>query len=147
MRTAFLATQSRLNELTSIPYIDQDYGDLDFSDQPPFPQGSILIKVAILKSVDIDEDGSRQMCTANVIVRYWIDKQRLDTSNIAPDDMRTRSLDYYDITEAIHNKLQGFSTEEIDRFSRESQVLEDRRDNKMVMRYVYRTSFIQVTGN
>jgi len=145
MRIAFLASQQQLSGIAALTWVAKDNGELDrYEGKPAVPPNCVLVKVSITRTEDISD--KRQKCWGNVIVRYWADVTKSETSNKAPESALARSLAYYDTVDDIYTCLQGFYNVELDTFSRTSQAEEERRDGLVIMRFVFATSWIDLTA-
>jgi hypothetical protein len=145
MDIAYLATRKLLNELGTLAWIDEDTGQLDrYDTKPSVPPNSVLISINILSTEDISI--TRQLVKAAIVLRYWFDVVKTETSNKAPDEAVIRSLAYNDTIKAIYKKLQGYADDELDTFSRQSDVKEQRADGLTIRRMIYTTSFYDLSA-
>ncbi|MEO7212644.1 hypothetical protein [Mucilaginibacter sp.] len=145
MKIPFLKTRALLKEITSVKYADEDTGQIDnYDTKPSIPPNSVLITINLLNTQDISE--TRQLCRVAVVMRFWYDPVKQETSSLAPDAAVTRSLAHNDTIDAIYKKFQGYFDDEIDTFSRQSDVKETRRDTLCIRKMVYTTSYIDLTA-
>ncbi|MBD1394274.1 hypothetical protein [Mucilaginibacter glaciei] len=143
MKIPFLTTQQLLNELNLFSWIAEDNGELDeYETKPSVPPNCALITINVISTQDISD--TRQMVKVAIVIRYWYSLAKTETSNKAPVEAVMRSLAYNDVPDAVYKKLQGYADDELDTFSRQSDVKETRRDSLQVRRMTYTTSYLDL---
>ncbi|RAV56687.1 hypothetical protein DIU36_14900 [Mucilaginibacter rubeus] len=143
MKTTFLTTRNLISQIPSITWVDKDKGQLEnYDSMPPIPPNSVLITVNINRTQEIGD--GRKIWFVSIIIRFYADVVKSETSNKAPDEAVERSLKYYDDVEAIYDKLQDYTDNELDTFNMQSAAEESRRDGLTIMRFVFNTSFVRL---
>lgn len=114
MNSTFLTSiENKLKELTTLKYIDEDWGQLDYY-SPNFPVKwpCCLIDVtgAVFSDIGVDKSASprnRQEGMANVSLTF-ASLKLTNSSAMAPTGQKTNSWALYGIMEDAHKLLQGF---------------------------------------
>jgi hypothetical protein len=99
--------KTRLQGVTELKYIDEDWGQLDYySAAPPVKFPCALIDIDNVRWSD--EGNQTQIGIANVVVR--LANMRLSNSNVkAPAGQKAKSLSFFDTVMHIHQKLHTWS--------------------------------------
>ena len=99
--------KTRLQGVTELKYIDEDWGQLDYySASPPVKFPCVLIDIDSVRWTD--QGNQTQIGIANVAVR--LANMRLSNSNVkAPTAQKTKSLSFFDTVMHIHQKLHTWS--------------------------------------
>jgi len=99
--------KTRIEPVTGLKYVDEDWGQLDYySGGPPVKFPCALVDIG---QVQWSDNGNQvQIGTGSVIIR--IADQRISNSNVkAPVAQKTKSLSFFDLIMYIHQKLHGWS--------------------------------------
>ncbi|MCZ2084147.1 MAG: hypothetical protein LC112_07715 [Flavobacteriales bacterium] len=113
MKTLYLKLIELLSQIPEIKYIDLNYGQLQ-EEKPPLVYPAVLIN---MNASSDDVDGFFQIYTANIELTI-ICKMLGESNQKAPELIRFQALHYLDISEKIYLKLQGFSDDNFDSFTR-----------------------------
>ena len=113
MKTLYLKLIELLSEIPELKYIDLNCGQLQ-EEKPPIAYPAVLINMNS-DSEDID----KLFQNNDGIFELTIVCKLLSESNSnAPEDVRVRSLKYLELSDSIWKKLQGYSDNELENFSR-----------------------------
>lgn len=116
MKTLYLKLIELLTEIPELKYIDLDFGQLQ-EEKPPLIYPAVLIKIDA--SVTDEVQDVFQIMTGNFDLTLCV--KMLNESNAAsPVEVREKALEYFDITEKIYEKLQGFANSKFESFSRKT---------------------------
>ncbi|HLW09763.1 MAG TPA: hypothetical protein VKX35_05140 [Fermentimonas sp.] len=108
MKTIYNDILSRLKEkVPAIKWIDFDTGQLESPERPAVAFPCALISISISGASDITDNV--QDCTGRIRIRLAFDQQ-MRTEASAPDTVRNKSLQPYDIIADVYSALQGFAT-------------------------------------
>jgi len=145
MKTLYLKTLAKLQEITDLKYIDLDTGQLDAPDADgryPVNFPCALIGVQIPRARDHNQAGSKQEVEALINIRLGVDFSG-NTSSTTPEGVRAESLGYFELADLIWEKLQGWKDSELSQFSRVSAREERRGDRVKVVNIPFSTGYIQ----
>jgi hypothetical protein len=144
MKIIFKTTVGLLSSIPGVRWTDKDKKQIDIYDtKPAVPFPCNLIKVAILSADTVTTE--QQRCTGSIVVRTASDLSVSETSDKAPDTAVERSLSYYDIVDAVYDKLQGFTDDQIESIDMKSCVEEERRDGLTVVKTTFEVVFMKYT--
>lgn len=94
-----------LAEVTEIKWVDHDFDQLEISERPPVKFPCLLIDFN--ETVYEDQQFSQY---ANMRIRFRLAFDRWQsTSSITPDAVKELGLQYYEIEQKLHEKLQGWN--------------------------------------
>ncbi|MDR3057749.1 MAG: hypothetical protein LBU84_06370 [Prevotella sp.] len=150
MKTVYNAILGQLNNLIekkSLRWVDMEKGQLKQTgdkERPPLAYPCALIGIALPRCKDVSDKS--QDCTATITVRLVFDPMLSErTSAGAPDDVRNKALDPYDVIADVYKALQGFSTDHFDCLSRTSQG-EETHASLFVYKQTYNCQFEDITA-
>lgn len=114
MKTLYLKLIELLSEIPELKYIDLNFGQLQ-EEKPPLIYPAVLINIDA--SVTDDVQDVFQIMTGNFELTLCV--KILNESNVAsPVEVREKALEYFEISETIYKKLQGFQDSYFESFSR-----------------------------
>lgn len=142
MKKLFLYLRDKLTALPSINWVDLDKGQLNHYDTRPaidFP--AVLLKIEYPTTAKLSR--KEQQCAVLITVSIVYDCFD-DTDSITDADLLQQSLQVYDITEEVHDALQGEIDNSIMRAPLERLSVRDpnRNDQLKVLQYTYSTRII-----
>ncbi len=150
MKTIYNAILGQLKSLTdnkTLRWVDMEKGQLKQTgdkERPPLAYPCALIGIALPKCTDVTD--KIQDCTATITVKLVFDPMLSErTSAAAPDDVRNKALDPYDVIADVYKTLQGFSTENFDCLSRTSQG-EETHASLFVYKQTFTCDFEDITA-
>lgn len=116
MKTLYLKLIELLTEIPELKYIDLNFGQLQ-EEKPPLIYPAVLINIDA--SVTDDVQDIFQIMTGNFDLTLCV--KILNESNAAsPVEVREKALEYFEISEKIYKKLQGFKDSYFESFSRKT---------------------------
>ena len=142
MKEIYTLIAERLqNEVEDIKWIDLDNGQIDFFEyrsNVDFPAVLINIKFPICENVGTD---GTQECDVDIELRCVFNL--FDETNIhAPEEVRERALEIFDIMNKIHSCLQNWRNDgTCGVLRRTSLTKENRTDGSKVYDLTYRTTY------
>lgn len=141
----YLKTLARLTEtVPELHYIDQDLGQLEnYGQRPPVSWPCVLLEVDEFDFSDI-QNGTTQLGEGFLIVRLAYPAYSA-SNNLAPEAVRLKALEYYDLEQKIHEALHGWSSDGFSKLLRRKSKLERRDDDIRVRVIPYATSFTDDT--
>lgn len=145
MKDFFIALSDKLKEVTTLKWIDEDMGQMDFYEIRPsvaFPCALIDIELPDCKDLNTTE----QNVTARITLRLCFEPTG-QSNTAAPVATRERSLTRWETVDALFNLLQGWSGTTFTELSRKSQVTEKREDKYKVIQQVWETTFVEAVEN
>lgn len=108
MQKLLTDTLDRLKaEVSALKYIDEDWGQLDFY----FPNPPVKFPCALVDATQVNwsNQGRRgQMGLVQVKVRI-ADMKLSNTSNAAPQAQKDKAFAIYDVLQAVHRALHGWT--------------------------------------
>lgn len=149
MRTIYEAVMKRLKDkVPAIQWVDLDYGQLEqigTNGRPPVAYPCALVTIDLPKCNSITD--TIQSCMANITIRLGFDPLGNGrTAENAPDDVRDKALNPYDVIASVHAAIQGFETKNFNTMSRIRQEKESRREY-FIYRMVYACEFEDDTAD
>lgn len=111
---AFLeAVQTKLNDVTELKYIDEDWGQMDsYSPNPPtkFPCALIDITSMIFSNIGKDNSATpiNRQATEGTITIIIANLKLTNTSKAAPQTQKDQAWKIWEIIENIHQLLHGW---------------------------------------
>jgi hypothetical protein len=149
MKTIYKAIVERLEPMledNTIRWIDWDKGQLKkISDKnrPPVNYPCALIRISVAKKTDITD--TIQDCVATVTITLAFDPALyMRSSANAPEDVREKALEPYEVIADIYKRLQGYNTPNFDYLTRKSQG-EVTHNNLFVYQIVFECEFEDYT--
>jgi hypothetical protein len=146
MGDIFKIIMGLLTGIDGVAWVDKDNKQLDiFDTKPAVPFPCILIRV----SIPLTETAGPgiQVCTGQVIIRIASDLSVSETSSKAPQAALDRSLAYFNLVDAVYNKLQGYADNYIQNLERVSSMEEDRRDGLTVVKTSFSVIFEETVAS
>ena len=140
----FLKIRARLmDKVPELRYIERDLGQLEVPNRPPVSWPCALITVDEFEFSDI---GGNQAQTGDgfVIIRLGLASYSSAT-NLTPDNVTLKALEYFDLEQKIHLALHGWRDEGFSKLLRRKSKQEQREDNLMVRVIPYAVSFEDYT--
>jgi hypothetical protein len=109
MKNIYTEIIARLTtEVPELKYIDLDKGQLsDFEMRPAVKFPCALIGIQLPLTKDLDQNRTRQSCTALVSIRLaweFVGKTAAHTK----EQQREQSLEYFDLIDKVYEALQGW---------------------------------------
>ncbi len=142
MKEIYTLIAERLqNEVEDIKWIDLDNGQIDFFEyrsNVDFP--AVLINIKYPNCENVGTDGTQE-CDVEIELRCVFNL--FDETNIhAPDEVRERALEIFDIVNKIHATLQNWRNDgTCGVLRRTSLTKENRTDGSKVYDLTYRTTY------
>ncbi|SFV32300.1 hypothetical protein [Thermoflavifilum thermophilum] len=116
MKQIFETIMQLLTSVQALKYIDLDKGQIDQYDiRPAIAFPAALISLEIMNADD--ETDTLQRVQLQITIRVAFDFSP-STSAIAPADVRSTNLQFFDVVDGIYHALQGYTDETIDSISR-----------------------------
>ena len=141
MKDFFLQLTEKLAEITTLKWIDEDMGQLDFYEtRPPVVFPCALVDIELPDCTDLNT--TEQNVTARITLRLAFEPTG-QSNTAAPDATRQRSLTRWETVDAVFNLLQGWNGTTFTELSRRTQVTEKREDKYKVIQQVWETTFIE----
>ena len=138
MKTLFKAITAQLKTVTELKWIDEDKGQMNFTKPPVlFPAALVTISYPSIQNLN----NTKQRVSANITVKLCFDYGG-NTNIETPEIARDQSLGYYDIMEAVHEALQGFTTGEFNELKRVNVLPILRPDAYKTTSVLYSTEFL-----
>ncbi|MFV0310848.1 MAG: hypothetical protein ACK5KN_04270 [Dysgonomonas sp.] len=151
MKAIYQPVINRLSSLlqdNTLRWADMDKGQLKKvgeKDRPPLNYPCALISINIGSTKDITD--TVQDCRATVTMTLAFDPaQYMRSSAGAPEDVRDKALEPYDIIARVYGLLQGFGTDAFDSLRRRSQG-EVAHNSLFVYRIVFNCEFEDNTAD
>ncbi len=116
MKSLYLKLIELLTEIPELKYIDLNFGQLQ-EEKPPLIYPAVLIKIDA--SVTDDVQDFFQIMTGNFELTLCV-KMLNESNAAAPEDVREKALQYFDISEKIYKKLQGYQDSNLESFSQKT---------------------------
>jgi hypothetical protein len=114
MKQFLESTQAKINEVSGINYIDEDWGQLDeYSQNTPVKWPCCLIDMSSVDFSDIGTDKkaipqNRQEGTGSITVTF-ANLKLTNTSFKAPQEQKDNARSILDLIEEAHGKIHGFA--------------------------------------
>jgi hypothetical protein len=123
-----MAVQAKITEVTSIKWVDQNYGQLDSYDiKPP-----VLFPCALIDLVGFtyeDQPDGRQRANGRLVISLST-APYTPSNNVTSNERVAKALNYYDIEEAVVAALHNWTpTPGADKLLRRSVDKVEREDN------------------
>lgn len=113
-------------ELPTIPYIEQDLGQLGSED----PRKMLMFPAVLIDFPNTpfsNLQGNNQLGQPTISVTLVFDNYS-QTNNLAPDTIREAGLNYLDVEQKLYMALQGFETDYCEALSRTNASGHNRND-------------------
>lgn len=136
MKDIYFIVKDQLSAINGL-YVDKDYGQLEEL-QPPVKFPCALLAISYPECSDLTGSDQRVRCQVNIKIGFMFAAP--NTSSLFTDAMIEKSLSYFDTVSAIHNKMQFFSNDEVEPFSRKNAI-EIQRKGLVILNTVYETYF------
>lgn len=105
MKNLLNAILTKLQEVTELKYIDEDWNQLSDSPNSPVKFPCALVDFQIPNKSDYLNREQNSTYSIDIIVCH---KKLSNSSRNAPDAQKQKSFEIYDIVDEIHNKLHGW---------------------------------------
>jgi len=115
MKAIIQAIQTKIQAVTGVKYVDEDWGQLDyFSPNFPVKFPCVLIDVANANYSNIGQDKqatpiNRQLADATISLTI-ANLKLTNSSGIAPQFQKDNTWSIHELIEDIHKVIQGFRT-------------------------------------
>ena len=115
MKGIIQAIQTKIQAITGVKYVDEDWGQLDyFSPNFPVKFPCVLIDVANANYSNIGQDKQampihRQMADATISLTI-ANMKFTNSSGMAPQSQKDNTWSIHELIEEIHKVVQGFRT-------------------------------------
>jgi len=115
MKGIIQAIQTKIQAITGVKYVDEDWGQLDyFSPNFPVKFPCVLIDVANANYSNIGQDKqampiNRQMADATISLTI-ANMKFTNSSGMAPQSQKDNTWSIHELIEEIHKVVQGFRT-------------------------------------
>lgn len=153
MKSIYNAILKRLDpqlQDKTLYWIDWDKGQLKEygkENRPPLRLPAALVSIEIPSGSIVDVTDFIQDCKARVTITLVFDPTQYARSSAgAPDDIREKALEPYDVIATIYSRLQGYYTDNFDALVRRSQG-EVSHPVLFVYKIVFETAFEDNTAN
>lgn len=134
IKSALIAVETALTPIKTLRYINEDWGQLDYYDQPP-----LLFPCALLEceGVDYTSTGRRMQQARGTIVVRLADMQMRKPGNVTTDT--APRYEFFDIIDQVHKVLQGLSGADFSPLDRRTlrRVRRDDAVREFVMQYSF----------
>lgn len=138
MKNLFKTITAQLLAVPGIKWVDEDKGQMNFSN-PPILFPAALVTISYPSIVNLNK--TKQRVNASITVKLCFDYGG-NTNGETPQAARDQSLAYYDVMEAVHEALQGFTTGEFNELQRANSVPIPRPDAYKTNSSLYTTQFL-----
>lgn len=142
MKQLFLDVTARLDTLTALNWADEEKGQMNF-EQPPVVFPAALVAISTPQRRSINDNHQNVVAQVQVILAFDF---MGNTNTKTPAVARAKSLEYYDVVEAVKNLLHGFSTATISTMDCTSIVQLPRPDQYKTVALTFTTSFFDANG-
>lgn len=134
MKETLASIQTKISEVTSLKYIDEDWGQLDdYSPNMPVQWPCCLIDFSQIVFQNIGKDRTaipQQRQIAEGTITITIANQKLtNTSFAAPQMQKQNAWSIYDIIEDVHKKIHGWRPVNISGALIRTQFIRRKRDD------------------
>lgn len=143
MKTLYLKLTELLREIPELKFIEENFGQLQESN-PPIAYPAVLITMEVPNSDDIDEMFQNVFCNFEILI---ITKTIGESNSLAPEEQREKALEYYDLSDKVYQKLQGYSDGKFESFSRRSVTNRSLRKGLKTVAHRFSTSWREHTAN
>lgn len=114
MKTLLAQIQQRLDEIETLKYIDENWGQLDYySPNAPVQYPCVLIDVQQVQFTNLGKDITKkpvQRQIGQVTIKITVANMRLTNSSMqAPRQQKEEAWAIWSIMEQVHQKLHGVS--------------------------------------
>lgn len=140
----FRAIQTRIASLADFNYVDQDLGQLEIAEKPPFTLPAVLIDLSDIQYSD--EANVIQLGECTLSVRLCVAAYNPSFQQIE-GDRKDEALKYYDTEQTLNTLLHGWCVNGLTgSFSRTQSYTERREDNLRVRCLKYKFTFYDNTS-
>lgn len=137
MKTIFIDLADRLQTVSSLRWVDEQKGQMNF-EKPPVVFPAALLQLTLPNCQNLNR--LQQSCQLQVAVTLAFDFMG-QSYNAAPAEAREASLAYYDVVEQTKAALQGFGTAEMNPLEMINFSHVPRPDGYKVVVMTFRSSF------
>ena len=141
----YLALCDRLKEVATLRWVDFDEGQLAITgERPPVAFPCCLVDLQYPACRDLD--GINQIVTLNIILKVGFPPGG-QTSAAAPEAVRSKALEVFDVLQKVHEAVQGEDLDGmVSEISRRRAVKTIRKDGVQVYTLTYDTTFQETDG-
>lgn len=143
MKKLYLKLIELLSEIPEIKYVDLNFGQLQ-EEKPPLVYPAVLITMD--EATFDDAQNQFQIITGNFDLTICM-KMLGETNNLAPEETRTKALEYLEVAEKIYKKLQGYEDSYFDSFSRKTAKDQNIRKGLKTTVQRYETSWREIASS
>lgn len=112
MKNLFISIQNKINEITAIKYVDEDWGQLNYTPNPPAKFPCALIDITSLNFSNIGKDNTanppNRQLGEGTITFIIADLKLSNTSQRAPQSQKDNTWSIWAIIEELHQKVHGW---------------------------------------
>lgn len=143
MKTLYETILTELNKIPALKWKDLEAGQLQ-EEQPPIAYPCALIDVSERRRQNIETKIQRVYATITIDV---IVKALGETNSNITEPVRSNSLEYFTIADAVYKQLQGYTDSNFNEFENTSQIPKQTRKGLKVIQLVFETSYNDYTAN
>lgn len=136
MKKLYLKLYELLSEIPEIKYIDLNFGQL-MEEKPPLKYPAVLIGINIISTDDFQELFQQN----NAEFTLTLIHRANESNSLFDEEKRAKNLEYLDLCEKIHEKLQGYEGEDFEAFSRQSLTEQNLRKGLRITAERYSTGW------
>lgn len=139
MKDIFKAITAQLDTITSLNWVDEDKGQMNF-ETPPILFPAALVSITLPNTQNYSQ--TKQQAQAQIRVLLCFDFGG-NTNSKTPSVHRDKSLAYYDLVDDVYKALQGFSTAQFNPLERRNFVQILRPDVYKTVATTFTTDFLE----
>lgn len=136
MKKLYLKLYELLSEIPEIKYIDLNFGQL-MEEKPPLKYPAVLIGINIVNTEDFQEVFQQN----NAEFTLTLIHRANESNSLFDEEKRAKNMEYLDLCEKIHEKLQGYEGEGFEAFSRQSLTEQNLRKGLRITAERYSTGW------
>lgn len=143
MKTLYLKLIELLEEIPEIKYVDLNCGQLQM-EKPPLAYPAVLIK---MNSRIIDNVQDLFQIKGGDFELLLCAKMLSESNSLAPEEVREKSLDYFDLSDKIYKKIQGYEDSTFDAFAWKNANDQSLRKGLKTVAQTFETSWREEIAN
>lgn len=136
MKKLYLKLYELLSEIPEIQYIDLNFGQL-MEEKPPLKYPAVLIGINIVNTEDFQEVFQQN----NAEFTLTLIHRANESNSLFSEETRAKNMEYLDLCDKIHEKLQGYEGESFDAFTRLSLTEQNLRKGLRITAERYATGW------
>lgn len=136
MKKLYLKLYELLSEIPEIQYIDLNFGQL-MEEKPPLKYPAVLIGINIVNTEDFQEVFQQN----NAEFTLTLIHRANESNSLFSEEKREKNMEYLDLCDKIHEKLQGYEEEGFDAFTRLSLTEQNLRKGLRITAERYATGW------